>query len=107
MESLLIFLEIFSGSSISRHSALADLCRATMDAGVFENHCGSFRTLLLSLPRNDSNICNELYESHLFSAPYSKMGRILVSTLTCQTGVISLLERGPYSHKQRKISLPL
>ena len=32
-----------------RHSALADLCPAAMHAGVFEYHCGNFRS-----PRKES-----------------------------------------------------
>ena len=45
-----------------RHSALADLCPAAMHAGVFEYHCGSFRSLLLSSLRKESSACIEFCE---------------------------------------------
>ena len=64
-----------------RHSALADLCPAAMHAGVFEYHCGSFRSLLLSSLRKESSTYIEFCERHQFSAPYSRMGRMHVSTI--------------------------
>ena len=58
-----------------RHSALADLCPAAMHAGVFEYHCGSFRSVadsshVLAHAHLDCRIYRvEYYPGHLRNKP--------------------------------------
>jgi len=90
-DSLVPLAQIFfrKFSFLVRYSALADFCPTTTDAGVFEYHCESFRSYLLSLPRIESSSCIEFCERHKFSAPYIRMGRMHVSPLISQTEEIS------------------
>ena len=87
-----------------RHSALADLCPAAMHAGVFEYHCGSFRSLLLSSLRK--LVSSSVRGTNSLHHTLGWVG-CMCPPLTFQIKVTGLPGRGPYCHTQRRTSLPL
>ena len=67
-------------SFLVKQRASADKQSMTIIEAVLEHHFGNLRTLLLSSPRKEFRVFNELSQSDQFSHPYRRIGMTHVST---------------------------